>query len=118
MDDSHEGPQWELTLPCLGADNGPSKWRPPLILACKSQLESNGLHLEGSEFTSKSLGTATTVTPGSAAEYFSLANGGGVGGVIRGFAIGVHCSNLTPTLARCPPRWSVCIYVCVISFDF
>lgn len=37
--------------------------------------------------------------------------------MMRGFEVGIHCSDLTLTLARCPPRWSVCarIYVCVFS---
>lgn len=40
--------------PCSDADNGFGELRPSLILACKSQPASNGLHLERSEFMCKS----------------------------------------------------------------
>lgn len=33
--------------------------------------------------------------------------------MIRGLAVGVHCSDVALTLARCPPRWSVRAYICV-----
>lgn len=85
---SHEGPQQELTLPCLCSDNGSRKWRPPLILACKSQA-SNGLHLEGSEFTTGSLWKR---------KVFPLRC---VGGLIKGSG---SCRPRPPTLARRPAK--------------
>ena len=35
-----------------------------------------------------------------------------------GLAVGIHCSDLALTLARCPPRWSVCADMCVSSTRF
>lgn len=65
-----------MTLLCLGADNRTSKWRPPLILACKSQPSSNGLHLKGSEFTTKSLWRTKTVKASLTAQSFRFFKGG------------------------------------------
>lgn len=40
--------------------------------------------------------------------------------MIRGLEVGILFSDLTLTLARCPPRWSVymCVRVCAASLVF
>lgn len=122
IDDSHEGSQWELSLSCLGADNGPSKCRPPLTLACKSWPATNGLHLEGSELTTKSLWTTKTVKSSSAAPTFfcfwSSGSGvGGVGGVIKGVGSWRLLFRSNSDLGQMSSKME-CMYVCVSSARF
>lgn len=89
--------------PCSDADNGFGELRPSLILACKSQPASNGLHLERSEFMCKSFWRTKLVVwfffpPKDIFLWW------------RGLAVGVHSSDLALTLARCPPT-PICMCV-------
>lgn len=73
----------------------------------------------GSDFTAESLWRTKTVKSSFASQYFLFLKGcrcwrwrWGDG---EGLAAGVHCSDLTLTLARCPARWNVCVCVCASS---
>lgn len=43
---------------------------------------------------------------------------GDVAGVLRGLEVGIHRSDVALTLARCPPRWSVCPFIRVSAARF